>query len=223
MEAAGLVIGIAALLSDCLELIDRIDRYKDAGISVRSALHRWDAQKIRLEEWSSAAGFRDGRLLDRHSPRLDQTEIAALVTDVLQTIVDTFRHLESQLSSVRAGLQRRPTDEFGASHRQGKPAEAGSRMLKATSKLASLKWALRTGSRTVAHVETVEALVDALYQIVPPSDNEATNQTGVDISALLEDSLRASRARQCDAVQKWISAPRTDFDYRSSLALDFGE
>ena len=65
MEAAGRGIGVAGLVglfNTCVDIIERVDSYKDVGGESRSLLARFEADRVRLRRWGQIVG------LDKHQP-----------------------------------------------------------------------------------------------------------------------------------------------------------
>lgn len=99
MEAAGLGIGVAGLVglfNTCVDIIERVDSYKDVGGESRgesrSLLARFEADRVRLRQWGQIVG------LDKHQPddhdnyqhykALEDPAVRIAVRQILQSIKD---------------------------------------------------------------------------------------------------------------------------------------
>jgi hypothetical protein len=102
MEVAGLsigVIGLVGVFGVCMDVIGRIDAYKDFGVEFRGAIARFEADKIRLQKWADEVGIQDATSLD---PRLKDPEIELGVKTLLISALEIFEATELTHSKIRS-------------------------------------------------------------------------------------------------------------------------
>ncbi|ORY56379.1 ankyrin-1, partial [Pseudomassariella vexata] len=59
MEAAGLaigVVGLVSLFSNCLDVLDKFEAYRDFGTDLHYVATQFEAEKLRFEKWGHAVG-----------------------------------------------------------------------------------------------------------------------------------------------------------------------
>ncbi|KAJ6000377.1 hypothetical protein N7481_000786 [Penicillium waksmanii] len=83
--AVGL-IGLAGLFNTRLELVDKIDSWKDFGNESRSLVAQFETHKIHLERWGQAAGFEHGHLSSYHHKLLDDLRTLSNIQTLLLAI-----------------------------------------------------------------------------------------------------------------------------------------
>ncbi|ETS78829.1 hypothetical protein PFICI_08682 [Pestalotiopsis fici W106-1] len=168
MEIAGLGIGIAGLagmFSTCLDVVERIDSYKDFGIDSRAIMSQFDAQKLLFKRWGKAVGFEGSRLRDDHHEYLDD----ATTLSVVQSILDSICEIAGDPDRLSLGKQDRP--EFAGPKRQPYGAQESwhGRFRGDASHKAKIGWTLRHKARFLALIQHFGNLVEKLHQLVPPN------------------------------------------------------
>lgn len=153
MEVAGLAVGIgglAGLFSTSLEVIHKIDAWRDSKGESRSLTAQFEAHKLRLEKWGQAVGISttpDPYVLERHHKFLDDQRFCNAVGNLLLAIQDVARDNNHDVS--------RPSHSKSKRHASlNNPVE---------STRQRLSWALLNKSRRMAQVEHLSSVVDALY------------------------------------------------------------
>lgn len=91
MESVGLAVGVAGLVGTftaCLDIVDRIDSYKDYGIDSRAVISQFDADRLLFCQWGNAVGLGldDGALRDGYHARLDDPKVRSVVQGILNSI-----------------------------------------------------------------------------------------------------------------------------------------
>ncbi|VUC27307.1 unnamed protein product [Clonostachys rosea] len=202
MEPAGLavgVVGLVGLFSTCLDTIKRADAYRDFGSDSQALAARFDADKLRFEQWGRAVGIEKGILQQLHHHALDNQQmrniIAQLITAVQQVWCDekdaTSQHpslvnTEGDHKVLRFSIQGRP-DRDGMSE----------------SKWKKVSWALHGKERRISQVEKLGVLVQKLYDLVPvnaDADNSIQPPMVSPSSSLKETSILET--------EHWISELR---------------
>ena len=167
MEAAGLAVGIASLFTACLEVLERVDAYKDFDVESHHALALFDAGKARLQRWGAEMDISGGRLKDPHDPRLDNPEINLVIRKLLDNAIEIFAEAESTRSRLHNSTEGEPK---GPLDLQGDPK---AQPLKRTKSYGPslvkdrLRWALRSRGRFINHVDMLNKVVDSLHSLVP--------------------------------------------------------
>ncbi|KAF7536066.1 hypothetical protein G7054_g4852 [Neopestalotiopsis clavispora] len=167
MEIAGLGIGIAGLagmFTTCLDVMERIDSYKDFGVDSRAIMSQLDAQKLLFKKWGTAVGFDGGRLKDDHHENLDDAATRSAVQNILNSIYE-----------IAGGPERLPPDKqhkSGFTRSKSEPIDAQQPLLEKfrgdASHKAKIRWTLRHKTRFIALTQHFGNLVGTLYNLVPP-------------------------------------------------------
>jgi hypothetical protein len=162
MEAAGLAIGgvgLAGLFSTCLDVFDRVDTWRNFAVESQTLRTRLETEKLRLEKWGEAVGFVNGQLSHSHSEAFDDPRILPRVHEQLLAIRNICQDSKNRCDPTP------PTD--------GTRIVAGLQgWLNPESKMHKLKWTLRNKLRSTAQVETLEVLLQGLYNLVPPGQTD---------------------------------------------------
>lgn len=176
MEPAGVaigVIGLAGLFNACLDIVTKVDAYRDFGFDSCSLAAQFEADKLRFERWGRAVGLEQGKLSTNYHPGLAEQSTRSVVAHLISTIQEVCQGSESGASEQMSGsgahkLTRHPTipSTSPASTRQ------------------KLAWALRGKAKRVAEVEKLGILVQKLYEQVPIEADEAKKLHGSDVTNL---------------------------------------
>src|SRR5437762_8290269 len=65
MEPGGLavsIVGLAGLFSLCLDVIEKVEKYKDFGTDSRTLIAQFEADKLRFKRWGEKVGFKNQKL-----------------------------------------------------------------------------------------------------------------------------------------------------------------
>ncbi|KAH6883514.1 hypothetical protein B0T10DRAFT_551286, partial [Thelonectria olida] len=168
MEAPGLAIGIAGLaglFSSCLEVIEKVDSYRDFGRDSRSLAAQFHADKLRFENWGRDVGVKRGKLSDNHHHALDDPQTSSMVKELLSIIQETI------CSGADDAFPQRPllVDAEFAGDDLFPPSRARPyRGAPSESKRRKIAWTLRGKGRRTAQVEQFGVLVQHLHNLVPP-------------------------------------------------------
>ncbi|CAH0034152.1 unnamed protein product [Clonostachys rhizophaga] len=174
MEPAGVaigVVGLAGLFNTCLDVVARVDAYRDFGFDSRSLAAQFEADKVRFERWGRAVGLEQGKLSTNYHPGLAEQS----------TRSEVCRGSESGASEQMPGSD----SHNGTRH----PAFSSTSPASTRQKLA---WALRGKAKRVAEVEKLGILVQKLYEQVPIGADEAKKLHGSEVANLgdIQDALK---------------------------------
>ncbi|KAI0509464.1 prion-inhibition and propagation-domain-containing protein [Xylaria bambusicola] len=170
MEPAGLAVGVTGLIgifSTCLDIVERWDSYKDFGVESGSLIARFRADRVRFQQWGQRVGIDKGKHGDGYHKALDDPLIRPVVDQILQSI----KHFDDDTGDFTSCL--RPISGLIdplAHSKSVLPRERPQfeKYQDATSRKSRLGWALRWKTRSLAFVESFDALVQKLYDLVPP-------------------------------------------------------
>ena len=172
MEAAGVALAVPGLFSVCMDIVERYQAYKDFGIEARSAVSRFEADKIRLKRWAEDVGIQDGNFSDCHDPRLDREDIQKAIKGILKTSCEIFAVTERTASQLHVPSEcadsPSPSVTDTVDYRKRKIEALPSTSISASIK-AGLGWTLRRRSRFLNQVDMFSKVVDSLYSLMPPS------------------------------------------------------
>lgn len=184
MESAGLAIGIAGLaglFGTCLEVVERIDSYRDFGIDLHATLSQFEADKLLFQKWGEAVGLDSGGSVTNSPHRtLDDPLIMSTVRNILISI--------NEIAGVfgnNSSVQQQHTTSKGQVHTSGRLSLEKFRG--DASRRTKVEWALRQKGRFVA-LSQFGGLVERLRALVPPEDAKngvhpiIRTPTGLDLS-----------------------------------------
>jgi hypothetical protein len=166
-EAAGLAIGVAGLVGlfdACLDIISRVDSYKDFGAESAALKAYFKADTVRFQQWGKNVGFDKGKLRDSHYEALDEASVRSAVDQILQSI----KSLVGDVNDTRSGFpgpDQSGLQDRGAHRREGMPFDGPQGV---HSRRYKLEWALGGKEKFLALVSTFGGLVQKLYDLVPP-------------------------------------------------------
>ncbi len=195
MEIASLAIGVASLaslVSTCVDLLERVESYKNFGAESRLLTTRFDVNKVIFRDWAQRVGIVSAHALNaaRHHPRLDDSDVRALVHRSLSCIRDIFSATEASRSSVDLllDLDEDTHSQPGAEHKgfslarmrnKDEPPNAKKSHSALGARLTKFSWAGGGKKRFAEQVEAFEALLERLRTLVPPSsDDESEKNLG---------------------------------------------
>ena len=167
MDVLGLLVGIPGFFTSCIEIVERIDAYKDFGVDSPVTVARFEAEKLRLKKWSDQMGIRDGSLLDDHDPRLDDPEHRSVVAKILCGVCQILEVTEPMDSRLRALFEISGQSNASISKEFAEPRRS-TRNVKIRKQ--GIVWSLRSKARFQTQVENMNKAVSTLYELIPPSE-----------------------------------------------------
>lgn len=72
------IVGLAGLFSTCLDVIERVESYKDFEIESRSIFSQFKADKLLFQRWAKRVGINELGLKEEHHKGLDDLETALM-------------------------------------------------------------------------------------------------------------------------------------------------
>lgn len=170
MESIGLVVGFAGLVglfSTCLDVIDKIDSYRDYAFESQSIVAQFEADKLLFQKWAQSVGIDRGKSKDTHNRDLDNPETALMVEKILSSIQEIFSKTEGIISHLQ------PVSEAGPkSSRENAPFSHGSiqnqKFQVPMSRRQRIGWALKGKAKFITQIQQFGALVQRLHSLVPP-------------------------------------------------------
>lgn len=166
--------GLAGLFSTCLDIIDRVDSYKDFGVESRSIIAQFEADKLLFQKWAQNIGINQTKLKEDHHMDLDDPQTASIVEKILLSIQEIFSATDTTLSNLQPTREVDLRSQDGAL-RPRRHAEYQS-VRTSASKRKRIRWALRGKVKFIAQVQQFGALVQRLYDLAPlDGTKKATN------------------------------------------------
>jgi hypothetical protein len=172
MEPTGLaigIIGLAGLFSTCLEVVEKVDSYKDFGVDSRAIISQFDADRLLLHQWGNAVGLDGSQLGEQHHANLDDPA--------------TFRAVQKILTSIQEIAELSTTVPFDQDPVRGDRAfdthtdiSSYGRLDKfrgETSRRNKMTWVLRRKARFVELSLQLGGLIERLRTLVPPEKTQA--------------------------------------------------
>ena len=162
------IVGLSGLFSTCLDVIERIESYKDFGIESRSISTRFEADKLLFQRWAQKIGISDGRLKEDHHKGLDDPETALMVEKLLLSIQEIFSVADASFSKLHHSPQsdrdflRGHSQHYNNQHYNNQP----------TSKRSRIGWVLKGKAKFISQVEQFGALVERLHSLVPLEESK---------------------------------------------------
>ena len=168
MEPVSLAIGIAGLYNASIDILDRVRDYRDFGRESSTTVARFDASKLRLQNWARDLGIGNGGLADPHDVRLDDPQTASVVRNVLYWSCKLFQKVEHNTTSLKLPVRQRTDGEQWSlpSHDGGAEIEYHQKF----SKKGRLAWSIGFKTKVTQDVQQFEELVNILHDVVSPRD-----------------------------------------------------
>ena len=172
MEPVSLAVGVVGLYNVTIDVLTRVRDYKDFGSESSTTIAHFDASKLRLQNWATALGIRNGKLVDPHDSRLDDSRMASVIQNILRGLGEIFDKIEYRSTSLKLPVQQRsasidawslPLDDDRNEVEQRQVVSTRSR----------ITWATGGKAKLSKDVQTFESLVNVLYKVVAPRDFEA--------------------------------------------------
>ncbi|KAL8931057.1 MAG: hypothetical protein Q9208_000159 [Pyrenodesmia sp. 3 TL-2023] len=172
MEAAGLAVNIVSLYNAVVDILIRFDAYKNFATESRATIVRFEAAKIRLQDWADNVGIEDRKLASRHDPRLDDPRRASIIRDDLDCLKRLFDQINHTRSTVKLPAQQ-PKAEKDDWITPFDEVRSGAEPRQPLSKKSRIAWATGGKAKLNKDVVVFEGLVNALYHIADPKDVRA--------------------------------------------------
>ncbi|CAI0650287.1 unnamed protein product, partial [Colletotrichum noveboracense] len=173
MEPVGLAVGIAGLaglFSTCLEVVEKVDSYKNFKHDSHSLNVQFQAEKRRFEQWGTAVGINKGALSGAHHPAFDEPQTLSTTKELLSLIQRVCADADDAASEtfLLGNVNPAKRELSVPSHvqsRGGAPSNSVRR---------KIAWSLGGKARRTAQVVQFGVLVQHLHNIVPPDSAKST-------------------------------------------------
>jgi hypothetical protein len=166
------VVGLAGLVSTCLDVLDKVDTYKNFGAESRSLELCFEADKHRFKKWLLGVGIVNGCLQDEHHQLLDDDSMSQLVVKIVRHICALWSAGGASAAAFDFVNQHDAHafpgggDTVGKSRAQKPPS---STLPMVASKRKRMAWALGGKAKFITQLESFGTLVNRLYDLVPPA------------------------------------------------------
>lgn len=161
------IVGLAGLFSVCLDVIDKVDSYKDFGVDSRSIIAQFEADKHLFIKWAQDVGLDKVKPNGNYHSELDNPETHLIVQKVLSSIQEIFNKTEGTVSNLQPAIDIGPTSFPNGIHflNTRKRSQNPKGII---SKMGRIGWSLRSKANFVSQVQQFGALIQRLYSLVPP-------------------------------------------------------
>jgi hypothetical protein len=162
--AAG-VVGLAGLFSVCLDVIDKVDSYKDFVMDSRSIIAQFEADKFLFTKWAKGVGIYKDAPEDSYHSDLDNPEIKLRVQWILSGIQGIFKKTDRTALNLISMVETSPNsfpDGIAFSNTRNKPHK----LEEDVSKRSRIGWSFRTIAPFTAQVQQFGTLVQRLQSLV---------------------------------------------------------
>ncbi|RDW85385.1 hypothetical protein BP5796_03710 [Coleophoma crateriformis] len=212
------IVGLAGLFSVCLDVIDKVDSYKDFGLESRSITAQFEADKHLFKKWAHDVGIDKDSSGGNTHDALDNPETKLIVEKILMSIQEIFSKTENIVSTLHPTGEAGPTSFPDGIHflnalKKPKKSEG------AISRRGRIGWSLRSKTRFINQVERFGALVGRLHSLVPPKGS--IGQVDVHPGPLSNGlSSRNDGAMWVSDSQKLLSDMKKRFESETRKDLD---
>lgn len=158
------IVGLAGLFSTCLDVIDRVESYKDFGIESQSIFSQFEADKLLFQRWAQKVGISDRGLEDNHHKDLNDPETVLIVEKLFMSIHEIFSVTETTFLNLNQSLQVDSHVSQGRSQQY---------KIQSASKRSKLSWALKGKAKFITQVQQFGVLVQRLQSLVPLDGSKA--------------------------------------------------
>ena len=165
MEIAGAAVGVIGLFSACVDVLEKIDSYRDFDVDFHSVGAKFEADRVLFRRWGRAVGIDKGRLSDAHHEGLDEAETASAVAKILSSIQELHSNMKNAQSSSQS-KKGDPNTRLTAGQPPGSLAQYQNDW-EPVSRKQKLVWSLRNKARYISKVDHFGALVQRLQALVP--------------------------------------------------------
>ena len=219
MEIIGLAVGIPGLFSACMDILEKIEAYKDFRIESRQLIAQFEAAKLRLKKWAIGVGMPDGKWTELYDAWLQDHDLELAVKRVLKSASEIFNATERTRSRLPVDAEETNTsfpDIPGFSLKTTKKKEKTSipRSIR-----GGLVWAFKRRGKLTYQVDMFRQHVELLYNLVPISTDELSlNESGSasfhkDIQMVIENTKRLALQQVITAINGWLSITKCDEQY----------
>jgi Prion-inhibition and propagation len=165
------IVGLAGLYNTCLDVIDKVDSYKEYGIESRSMIAQFEADKLLFQKWGKNVGIDKNVLLDKHHRNLDDPQTVSSIEKILSSIQELYLSADNARLTLQPILKpdQKSKSSSGGTFLSGSHARY-QMVQESTSKRKRVAWAFRNKAKFVAQVQQFGALVQRLQSLVPPDD-----------------------------------------------------
>lgn len=171
MEPMSLAVGVVPLYNVTIDVLTRVRDYKDFGSDSSTTIARFDASKLRLQNWAKALGIRNGKLVDPHDCRLDDSRTASVIQNILRGVGKIFDKIEYRSTSLKLPVMQRSAsiDAWSLPLDDERNVVERRQVVSARSRIA---WATGGKTKLSKDVQSFEGLVNILYEVVAPRESE---------------------------------------------------
>ncbi|KAL8859660.1 MAG: hypothetical protein Q9178_003774 [Gyalolechia marmorata] len=220
MEVAGLAVSIVSLYNATVDVLGRVEAYKNFGTESQTNFVHFEAAKIRLQDWADSVGIQNGQLADRHNPRLDDLKRASIIKTALEGLTKLFDDVERTSSSINLPT-RRPTADADIWLTPFDDVRSKPEHHQAGSKRSRLAWAMGGKEKLNKNVVAFDGLITVLYHVANPSDVNGDHFVSTLSAQENEETLAASGVALKSAQESLIALERRDlFDWLDALKYD---
>ena len=167
MEPISLAVGVVALYSGVIDILDLVKGYREFGTESQTTLLTFEASKLKLQNWATALGISHGKLDETHDPRLDDLHTAKVVKNILELTIKIFDKVEHTTESLKVPSRQRSVGTEGWIL-PGDDTKNPSGKRQAFSTRSRVAWATGGKDRLNKAVRSFEGLVNLLSEVVPP-------------------------------------------------------
>lgn len=172
MEVLGLVIGIAGLYSTCLEAVNKVKSYKAHDFESSYTIARFNVYELRLRRWADDVGIADNKLKDKHHDKLDDPEINAATSQILCIIREIFSNTQDMSLRLQNGFNDNigPLSVTSPKFSDNNNISLSTKAKPFVRRRDRVKWTFGGGANFIDQVNMFEKLVDALYILIHPKN-----------------------------------------------------
>jgi hypothetical protein len=157
--------GLAGLFSTCLDVIERVDSYKDFGDESRAIITQFEADKLLFKKWAQNVSISQTKLEEGHHKSLNDPETFSIVGKILYSIHEIFTKADTTVSNLQpigeADLRSQDLALLPRGRVQHQSVQAS------IPKRKRIGWALRGKVKFIAQVQQFGALVQKLQDLTP--------------------------------------------------------
>lgn len=188
------VVGLAGLFGVCLDVIERVDSYKDFGADSRSIIAQFEADKHLFTKWAQDVGISADKQKGNLHKSLEDPKTCSIVQQILSAIQEIFSQTESTLSSLQPVVEAGPTsfpDGIRFSDMRQRPQNPQTSF----SQRRRISWSLRNKAKFISQVQRFGALVQSLRSLVPP-DGHVGDPSLLNSQKLLDDMQKQIQRKE---------------------------
>ena len=165
------VVGLAGLFTTCLDVIERVDSYKEYGVELRSLIAQYEADKLLFQRWGKSVGLEQNDFSEKHHSILQDPQLLSTVEKILTSV----RELYTSADKTQLAVQTVPKSNQISKSSTGITFTVENRApdqtaQKSGSRRKKLAWALRKKAKFIAQVQQFGALVQRLQSLVMSAD-----------------------------------------------------